>query len=64
MTAALDFSLATWRKSSRSSGNNGNCVELALVAQVTGVRDSKNAAGPVLAFPGAAVAALVASLRA
>lgn len=64
MTAGLDFSRAAWRKASRSSGNGGNCVELALAAQVTGVRDSKNASGPVLSFPGAAVAALLASLRA
>jgi hypothetical protein len=33
-----------WRKSSRSSGQNGACVELAAGA----VRDSKNAAGPIL----------------
>lgn len=34
-----------WRKSSRSSGQGGNCVEL---ANVGAVRDSKNAEGPVL----------------
>ncbi|HVK24906.1 MAG TPA: DUF397 domain-containing protein [Actinokineospora sp.] len=64
MTTGHDFSRAQWRKSSRSSGNGGNCVELAVVADVAGVRDSKNAAGPALVFPGAAVSALVASLRA
>jgi hypothetical protein len=39
---------AVWRKSSYSGGNNGNCVEVALTADETGVRDSKNPAGPVV----------------
>jgi len=34
-----------WRKSSRSSGQNGACVELAYAGAV---RDSKNPAGPAL----------------
>lgn len=34
-----------WRKSSYSSGQGGNCVEL---ASVGAVRDSKNPTGPVL----------------
>lgn len=34
-----------WRKSSRSSGQNGNCVEL---SNTGAVRDSKNPAGAVL----------------
>jgi hypothetical protein len=44
----------TWRKSSYS-GTNGeaDCVEVALTSQVAAVRDSKNAAGPSLAFPSA-----------
>jgi hypothetical protein len=62
MTAGFDFSRATWRKSSRSSGNGGNCVELALLPDVTGVRDSKNATGPSLAFPAASVRALLAQV--
>lgn len=42
----------TWRKSSYSGGQGGNCVEVAarLVAQAA-VRDSKDQAGPVLQFP-------------
>ncbi|NEC51241.1 DUF397 domain-containing protein [Actinospica acidiphila] len=40
-----------WFKSSYSSGNDGNsCVELALTAQTVHVRDSKDTAGPRLAF--------------
>ncbi|HET9139379.1 DUF397 domain-containing protein [Actinophytocola sp.] len=39
-----DLSPAVWRKSSRSAGNGGNCVE---VAQLGAIRDSKNPS-PVL----------------
>jgi hypothetical protein len=35
-----------WRKSSRSGGNGGECVELAHTLDA--VRDSKNPDGPVL----------------
>lgn len=35
-----------WRKSMRSSGQGGNCVEV--VSTLTAVRDSKNPNGPVL----------------
>lgn len=42
----------TWRKSSRSNGgNNGNCVEVAFTGPMVAVRDSKNIATGVLAFP-------------
>ncbi|SBT42283.1 DUF397 domain-containing protein [Micromonospora narathiwatensis] len=45
-----DLSRATWRKSSRS-GAQGNCVEVAdNLAEVVGVRDSKDPGGPALAF--------------
>jgi hypothetical protein len=40
-----DLSAAVWRKSSRSGGNGGACVEL---ASVGAIRDSKNPTGPVL----------------
>jgi hypothetical protein len=39
-----------WRKSSRSNGGNGNCVEVAVRTEAVGVRDSKNT-GPTLEFP-------------
>lgn len=40
-----DPTMMRWRKSSYSSGQNGNCVELAYVGAM---RDSKNPTGPVL----------------
>jgi hypothetical protein len=43
--------LGSWRKSSYSSGSGaGNCVEVAFGAEAVLLRDSKNAAGPSLAF--------------
>jgi hypothetical protein len=51
----VDLSIATWRKSGRSSGAQGsNCVEVAFVAEQVGVRDSKNADGGHLVFDRAA----------
>jgi hypothetical protein len=42
----------TWRKSSYSGGQGGNCVEVAArPAGHAAVRDSEDQAGPVLRFP-------------
>ncbi|MGW4318134.1 DUF397 domain-containing protein [Streptomyces sp. NPDC004684] len=50
-TTAGDASELAWFKSSYSSGNDGNsCVELALTPGTVHVRDSKDTAGPRLAF--------------
>jgi hypothetical protein len=38
-----------WRKSNRS-GDSGNCLEIAELPDAIAVRDSKDPAGPVLAF--------------
>jgi hypothetical protein len=50
MLTQHDLSTARWRKSSRSS-DQANCVEVAFAGPAVGVRDSKNAGGPLLAFP-------------
>jgi hypothetical protein len=56
--------MTTWRKSSYSGGDNGSqCVELASTPNEVLVRDSKNAAGPLLRLPAGALAALVTNVR-
>ncbi|WP_433731046.1 DUF397 domain-containing protein [Actinoplanes sp. CA-051413] len=50
-----------WRKSSRSS--SGNCVEVAHSTGVIMVRDSKDTAGPVLAFGPAGWRQFIAGIR-
>lgn len=35
-----------WRKSSRSGGNNGNCVEIGFAANDRAIRDTKEAGNP------------------
>ncbi|MGI5375049.1 DUF397 domain-containing protein [Streptomyces sp. CA-251387] len=37
-----------WRKSSYSSDQGGECVEVAEVVSTVAIRDSKNPAGPIL----------------
>lgn len=44
----MDLSRAAWRKSSRSGGNGGNCVEAAPTSARVAVRDSKDPEGPAL----------------
>ena len=47
----MDLSNATWRKSSYSGGNGGNCVEVAVLPDGgRAVRDSKDPDGPKLMF--------------
>jgi hypothetical protein len=60
-----DFSGALWRKSRRSSDNYGQCVELAAVSGVIGVRDSKQRGdGPVLEFGRSEMSAFLDALKA
>lgn len=47
----MDLTDALWHKSSRSNGNGGECVEVAVnLPGVVAVRDSKNPGGPALLF--------------
>ncbi|WP_242883366.1 DUF397 domain-containing protein [Actinomadura litoris] len=43
-----DFTSAAWRKSSHSGGVSDECVEVAAVSDVVGLRDSKDPNGPRL----------------
>ncbi|MEU9078452.1 DUF397 domain-containing protein [Kitasatospora sp. NPDC048538] len=56
----------TWRKSSYSGNDGGNCIEVApgSLPGAVPVRDSKDPHGPVLTFPAASWQAFVASVRA
>jgi hypothetical protein len=58
-----DLTRATWRKSSRSNGDNGACVELACGPAVRAVRDSKNPAGPALLFDEHELTGFLSALR-
>ncbi|WP_141578661.1 DUF397 domain-containing protein [Actinomadura sp. WMMA1423] len=51
----MDLTNAKWRKSSYSTSNGGNCVELADAAGAVAVRDSKDPHGPVLLLNRAAL---------
>lgn len=50
MASSDRWATAEWRKSTRSGGNGGECVEVARVGELVGVRDSKDPDGPVLEF--------------
>ena len=56
-------SALTWRKSTYSGTNGGQCVEVASVAGAVVVRDSKNLAGPELVFTRQAWAAFVEGVK-
>lgn len=54
----------TWRRSSACQGADSTCVEVARSGQEIRVRDSKDAAGPVLRFTPAEWAAFLTGARA
>ncbi|GAA1790939.1 DUF397 domain-containing protein [Actinomadura chokoriensis] len=44
----MDLTKAVWRKASRSTVQNDNCVEIAGVSATVAIRDSKDPNGPML----------------
>jgi hypothetical protein len=54
---------ATWRKSSYSGNNGGDCVEVAGATGVVLVRDTVNRAGALLSIPASAWQDFTDSLR-
>ncbi|CAG7629852.1 DUF397 domain-containing protein [Actinacidiphila bryophytorum] len=60
----IDLTGATWRKSTYSGGQGGECVEVADGFTVVPVRDSKDPEGPALLFSADAWSAFVAELKA
>ena len=64
-TVALDdFSSAHWRKSSRSGGQSGQCVEVAEASGFVGVRDSKSPRAGHLTMDRGAFAELLIQVKA
>ncbi|MGA5701409.1 DUF397 domain-containing protein [Peterkaempfera bronchialis] len=60
-----DLSAATWRKSSHSGSDGGQCIEVAPgFTGVVPVRDSKDPHGPALIFPAAAWESFVSAVKA
>ncbi|MFI0901215.1 DUF397 domain-containing protein [Streptomyces sp. NPDC020983] len=60
----IDLTGATWRKSTYSGGEGGECVEVADGLDVVPVRDSKDPEGPALTFHPAAWTAFIADVKA
>ncbi|MFI7338945.1 DUF397 domain-containing protein [Streptomyces sp. NPDC050085] len=65
MRTTIDLTAATWRKSSYSNTDGGECLEVAdhMPEAVVPVRDSKNPSGPALVFKAHAWSAFVAAVR-
>ena len=60
----VDLTGAVWHKSTRSGGNGGECVEVALnLPDVVAVRDTKDRDGAVLTFTRAQWWAFIAAVR-
>ncbi|WP_127357419.1 DUF397 domain-containing protein [Actinacidiphila soli] len=56
--------LTTWRKSTYSGGDNGDCIEVAdHIPGVVPVRDSTAPHGPALVIPAASWAAFIAEVK-
>ncbi|MFJ6663496.1 DUF397 domain-containing protein [Streptomyces sp. NPDC091383] len=55
--------LTGWYKSSYSSGNQDECVEIASGHSTVPVRDSKNSGGPALVFSVGCWAAFVGAVK-
>ncbi|MGP4024649.1 DUF397 domain-containing protein [Actinomadura sp. 3N407] len=59
----MDLTKAAWRKSSYTTANGGECVELASVPGTVAVRDSKDPGGPKLLVSRRAFAALLSQIK-
>ncbi len=60
----MDLTSVSWRKSSYSGGNGGNCIQVADLPGTIAVRDSKDPDGPALLFTPAEWAAFTARVKA
>ena len=60
----MDLTSVSWRKSTYSGANGGNCVEVGDPPGTVAVRDSKDPDGPALLFTPAEWAAFTARVKA
>ncbi|MFE9183428.1 DUF397 domain-containing protein [Micromonospora haikouensis] len=58
-----DLANVMWRKSTRSSANGSDCVEVAEFSDALAVRDSRDPDGPALRFDRDAWSSFVVGLR-
>jgi hypothetical protein len=64
MSTEHDLSRAVWRKSSRSGGNGGQCVEVATsLPAIVAVRDSQDPEGAPVVVTRAAWAAFLVTVK-
>ncbi|MFH9132479.1 DUF397 domain-containing protein [Streptomyces sp. NPDC017524] len=64
MTHSPELSTATWRSSSYSNTNGGECVEISDdFPGIVPVRDSKNPTGPALVLQATAWDAFISSVK-
>ncbi|MGW2411651.1 DUF397 domain-containing protein [Streptomyces tubercidicus] len=62
---AIDLSNITWRKSTYSNSDGGNCIEVSDdLPALTPVRDSKTPHGPALLFEAATWSSFVNAVKA
>ncbi|MFI9773169.1 DUF397 domain-containing protein [Streptomyces sp. NPDC051956] len=60
----IDLSAVSWRKSSHSNSDGGECVEVSDdFTVIVPVRDSKVSHGPVLVFPAAGWSSFVSAVK-
>ncbi|MCL7495355.1 DUF397 domain-containing protein [Streptomyces sp. MCA2] len=63
-SSRIDLSAAVWRKSSYTSGEGGNCVEVIDdLPGIVPVRDSKDPHGPAIVFPTTAWSTFVTAVK-
>ncbi|MFH8775669.1 DUF397 domain-containing protein [Streptomyces sp. NPDC017958] len=60
---AIDLNTLTWRKSSYSNSDGGECIEVANALPVVPVRDSKDPARGTLLFDAGAWSAFVDGVK-
>ncbi|MFH9689102.1 DUF397 domain-containing protein [Streptomyces sp. NPDC017413] len=64
MTHSPELTTATWRSSSYSNSNGGECVEISDdFPGIVPVRDSKNPTGPALVLQATAWDAFISSVK-